>query len=119
MTEMELLKQIQLALTKRGCRAFRANVGQGWTGRAMTLSDGTVVIKGARRFSTGLPEGFPDLLVIAPGGRVVFMEVKTESGRVSAAQEHMHEFLTGFGQHVCVVRSVEDAINYMEEIKDV
>ena len=114
-SEMALLKEIQLEMTRRGCRAWRANVGAGWTGDAMRNGDGSIFIRNPRRFQTGLPNGFPDLIVICPNGRVIFMELKTEKGVLRDDQKQMHEFLSKMGQHVCVCRSVEDAIKEIEK----
>lgn len=118
-SEMAILKTIQLELTKLHCRAFRTNVGEGWTGQSVRRADGSVVIQHARRFQTGLPVGFPDLLVILPNGRVVFMEVKTATGRVRPEQKQMHEFLENMHQHHCIVRSVEDAVKIIKRILEV
>lgn len=116
---MAILKSIQLELTKLHCRAFRTNVGEGWVGKSIRQSDGTVVIQHARHFQTGLPVGFPDLLVILPNGRVVFMEVKTATGKVRPEQKRMHEFLDSMHQHHCIVRSVEDAVKIIKRILEV
>ena len=53
--------------------------------------------------------GLPDLLVIAPGGRAVWLEVKTETGVVSRLQEHTLGLLRAAGCVAEVVRSVEEA----------
>ena len=80
-TEQELMKRIQVALSGAGCRAFRTNVGQGWTGsKVIRHADGSVTILDARPFNSGLPKGFPDLLVVADGGKVTFLEIKTPGG---------------------------------------
>lgn len=116
---MSILKSIQLELTKLNCRAFRANVGEGWIGKSIRQSDGTVIIRHARRFQTGLPIGFPDLIVLLPNGRVVFMEVKTATGKIRPEQKRMHNFLEGMHQHHCIARSVEDAVNITKKILEV
>lgn len=113
MSEMALLKQIELELTRRGFRAFRVNVGEGWTGESERVGQ-DIIIRGARRFSTGLPKGFPDLMVLTPRGGVVFMELKTATGRLSEAQRRFHAFLMRMNQHVCVCRTVEEAIREAE-----
>lgn len=105
-----------MALTERGCRAFRVNVGAGWTGNeTAVMGDGSVVIRHARRFQTGLPKGFPDLLVLCPGGRTIYMELKTPTGKLSIEQIRFHEFLRGMGHKACICRSVDDAIKAIEE----
>ena len=51
--------------------------------------------------------GFPDLTVVLPG-RVLFIEVKTPTGRLSKRQEIMIRWLAERGAEVYVVRSVND-----------
>lgn len=109
--EKDLMKSIQAALSGAGCRAFRTNVGQGWTGsKIIRHPDGSITILDARPFSTGLPEGFPDLLVVAQGGRVTFLEIKTPTGRLSTEQIHFAEQLTAWGANVSTARSESEAV---------
>ena len=48
--------------------------------------------------------GLPDRLLLIPGGRVLFVEFKTATGRVSAIQERVHGLLRGLGFAVTVIR---------------
>lgn len=60
---------------------------------------------------TGLGTGSPDLLVLlAPAGKVIFLEVKTEDGTLSDAQIEWHARVRRHGAIVHVVRSVEEAV---------
>jgi len=52
--------------------------------------------------------GTPDLMVISPYGQSYWLEVKTETGKLSTVQENMHARLRSYGQKVFTVRSVED-----------
>lgn len=52
--------------------------------------------------------GFPDDVLLAPGGRHAFIEFKTEVGRLSAAQSFVHGILRRLGHEVHVVRSVAE-----------
>ena len=49
--------------------------------------------------------GCPDLLIVIPGGRVIFVEVKTPRGRVSKLQKSFIRMLRLFGvpAYVCHV----------------
>ena len=47
--------------------------------------------------------GIPDRLVILPGGRIVFVELKRDTGRVSKIQAHVHKLLLDLGCHVEVL----------------
>ena len=56
----------------------------------------------------GLNSGDPDLRLSLPGGRTVFLEVKSDKGRVSEAQMYVHNKLRALGFGVYVVRSIDD-----------
>ncbi len=76
---------------------FRANVGSGIT------YDG-------RFFNTGLPKGFSDLFGFRRSdGRAVFIEVKSESGRLRPEQITFIQKMQVYGALAGVARSVEDA----------
>lgn len=56
----------------------------------------------------GLLPGAPDLVVVLPKAKVLWLEVKAPKGKVSSHQIHVHGKLNALG-HVCaVVRSIED-----------
>ena len=58
--------------------------------------------------------GVPDRIVVAPGGAVWFVELKTEAGRVSALQRSHLTKLENRGANVRVLfgaRAVEDFIS--------
>lgn len=44
--------------------------------------------------------GLPDRLVLLPAGRVAYIELKTVTGRLSPAQEHIHEVFAALGHKV-------------------
>lgn len=56
----------------------------------------------------GVRKGAPDLIAFGAGGRVVLLEVKAPSGRLSPHQRHTHEVLRHLGHDVRVVRSLAD-----------
>ena len=57
--------------------------------------------------------GMPDLIVLLPQGRVVFLEVKRPKGRPTPYQLEVHERLRGMGHEVYIVRSAEEALTYL------
>ena len=57
----------------------------------------------------GVLAGVPDLVIVTSGGRVHFLEVKTEAGRLSADQRAVHERLVALGTPAAIVRSIDDA----------
>lgn len=61
----------------------------------------------------GMATGFPDLICLAPGGLVAFVEMKTAKGRVSDNQSEWIERLTGYGFPAAVCRSADAAVEFL------
>ena len=53
--------------------------------------------------------GLPDRMVLAPGGRMFFIEFKTARGVVRPLQKEIHRRLAALGFKVYVCRSAEEA----------
>jgi hypothetical protein len=63
----------------------------------------------------GLAVGSSDLIgLLAPSGRFLALEVKTETGRVSADQTLFINLVRSKGGFAAVVRSVDDALQAIE-----
>ena len=62
------------------------------------------------KFSTG----FPDRLVILPFNKVLWVELKTLTGKLSARQEYIHMLLKLHHHCVLVLRTKEDITNALE-----
>lgn len=97
-SEHLIQQKIQLYITQNnlGC-CFRANVG------SVKQADG-------RWFSTGLPNGYPDL----HGTRWIdnqsyFIEVKSPTGKIRDDQMRFHQFLMQHKVIHGIARSVDDA----------
>jgi hypothetical protein len=56
--------------------------------------------------------GLPDIMAIL-NGCVMFLEVKTERGKVSRIQEHCHGKMRAAGANVAVVRSVVEVEKFI------
>jgi hypothetical protein len=69
----------------------------------------TTEIAGALMNAAGAVKGVPDLIVIAPGGKTLFMEVKTPEGRLSPDQKKFAGDLQSMGHQYALVRSIDDA----------
>ena len=67
------------------------------------LVEGVKALGGVALKLAPTPVGLPDRRVLLPGGRVVFVEVKTVLGRVSSIQEFQHKRLRALGFEVLVV----------------
>lgn len=65
--------------------------------------------------SPGMP-GVPDRIIILPGGRCVFVELKTEVGRLSAIQKWIIAKMRNQGCDVREIRGWEQARALVEEL---
>ena len=61
--------------------------------------------------------GVPDRIVVLPGGRIWFVELKTETGRISPAQERQLETMKSLGANVFVLRGVDGLRTFKGVIK--
>lgn len=61
----------------------------------------------ARMKWTGVVAGVPNLIVIAPIGRVFFLEVKTASSRLPEEQRAVFNLLVALGARRAIARSIE------------
>ena len=52
--------------------------------------------------------GVPDRIVLLPGGRAVFAEIKRPGGKLRKSQEAAHREIRAKGFPVCVIRSNAD-----------
>ena len=53
--------------------------------------------------------GVPDRIVMIPGGKIIFVELKSPTGKLTTRQEREHETIRGLGFEVIVINNVEDA----------
>ena len=111
MSEIDIMRQIQVALTKAGCRAFRNNTAQGWVGQIVSHQPGLVVLSNARPLHAGLCIGSSDLIGFTDDGRFLAVEVKTERGRATEEQRRFIVVVRQFGGYAGIARSVDDAID--------
>lgn len=62
----------------------------------------------------GVHTGFADLIVIS-GGRVLFLEVKSQTGRLRKSQEVFRDTICAQGFGWALVRSVDDALGALAD----
>lgn len=60
--------------------------------------------------------GVPDRIVLVPGKRLVFVELKSGAGKLSAAQTRECERLEALGQRVRIVSSIKEALTFAETL---
>ena len=65
--------------------------------------------------SPGNP-GVPDRIVITPTGRTVYVELKTEVGRLATIQKWQHEELRKRGADVRTLKGLEQVKAFVEEV---
>ena len=69
------------------------------------------------KFNPENNRGWPDRIVLLPGGVLVWVELKRPRGGVIAPAQYVaHEDLRRLGQHVCVVRTQDEVDQLIEEI---
>ena len=109
--EAEVQRAIELALgAEPDCLLMRNSVGV-----ARNVDD-----EGRERFiayGLGGP-GSPDLiLILAPGGRLVGLEVKRPGEDATPEQRHVHAIWRRFGAVVAMVHDVEEARAVLDEAR--
>lgn len=68
------------------------------------------------KFSSPGNPGVPDRIVLLPGGRVIFAELKAQGGQLGALQERQIARMRGLGADVRVLKGVEQVQGFVEEV---
>lgn len=61
--------------------------------------------------------GVPDRLVVLPGGRIIFVELKTDTGKLSPMQIRQIDFLRSRGVPVRVLYGVKAVEEFLRAVK--
>ena len=61
-------------------------------------------------------DGVPDRIVIFPGGKIYFVELKVEGGRVSATQIAQLKALANLGLDAFVIRGIKGLIGFFRMV---
>lgn len=100
--ETEIQNSIRIKLSEIGI-VRRNNVGTFYT------FDG-------RPIAIGIP-GEADLTLFQNGGKTVFIEVKTRTGRQRTKQKRFQAAVERLGYDYVIMRSADDALRYIEDVK--
>jgi hypothetical protein len=77
---------------------------------------GSNAVRQGQQITMGLFPGVADLVVWLPGGRVMYLEVKTPTGKQSPAQVKFQARCDAAGIPYAVARSVESAVEEIAKI---
>lgn len=116
MSEVDIMRLIQIKASDLGHRLWRNNLGDGWVGAQTRVSrsqmvmvhPGDVVIRSARVLHAGLVTGSSDLIGLTNTGRFIACETKTPKGHVTEGQESFIDQIKRMGGIGIIARSVED-----------
>ena len=61
--------------------------------------------------------GMPDRMVLLPGKRVMWVELKTDNGKLSEIQKYQHRILRDLGHEVVVVWNKEEADKLLDRLE--
>lgn len=73
----------------------------------------------AYKFVSPGTAGVPDRIVVLPGGRVIFAELKTDTGRLSPGQKVQLDRLRTLGAEAVVVRGSSGVTEFLEGCRKV
>lgn len=116
MSEVELMRAIQMEASRQGHRLFRNNIGTGWVGPQSRVSrptmvlmkEGDVLIRNASPLHSGLCVGSSDLIGLSTAGRFLAVEVKAPKGRATVGQESFIDMVNRLGGLGIIAKSLED-----------
>lgn len=65
----------------------------------------------------GVLAGIPDLGIMWPGGKLIWIEMKAEDGRVSVSQAGLHPHIKSLGFTMIVAYSAEEALAELRKLQ--
>lgn len=70
------------------------------------------------KFSSPGTTGVPDRIIVLPNGRIIFAELKSETGRLSKIQEYRLKQLTDRGAESIVIRGARGLRDFLERVEN-
>ena len=70
------------------------------------------------KFTSPGRSGVPDRIAIFPDGRLVFVELKTETGKPTKVQAYVCKQLIDLKQTVCIVHGINGAKQFLEDMEN-
>lgn len=124
--EVDIMRKIQIEISKLGGRVFRNNTGTGWTGNKIIritevqeifVSPGDIVIRNARPLHAGLIEGSSDLIGWTDKGKFLAVEVKDKGGKLTDSQAVFLSVVNSAGGVGIMAKSEVEAVQKYNERK--
>ena len=69
----------------------------------------------AYKFTSPGNDGVPDRIVLLPSGQIIFVELKTEVGRLTRLQRIQCERIKSLGQKVRVLHGLNEVADFFQE----
>lgn len=104
--EHKLMNQVRLECSKRGYVVIRMNVFKG----ILIDPNGN-----DRYMDSGIPEGFPDLMVLRNDGKACFVETKIHPRKPTKIQLQRQELLRSLGYQAGTAYTVDEAMEIIEK----
>lgn len=82
------------------------------------LRDGVKAMGGiCWKFVSPGTTGVPDRIIILPGGRIIFAELKADAGRTSDIQQYRINELRRIGADVRILKGLSQVKAFLEEVQ--
>ena len=108
-SEHRIQDEIRLTLSQYGI-VLRLNSGKAYGGKRIFDSRRNQYILTELRTIALCPKGTADVLFIGPDGKVAFIEIKNDNGRIGEEQERFIRMVQSYGHRAGIARSVSDAL---------
>lgn len=83
------------------------------------LRDGVKAMDGiCWKFVSPGTTGVPDRIIILPGGKIIFVELKADTGRTSAIQQYRINELRNIGADVRILKGLSQVRAFLEEVME-